>query len=1298
MRRSLSLKRFLTAATLLLISIACAKAQENTFTFNASATGEFAAAHATTDFSGYTQDTLKISGPLDGADIDAIKTLVTASTFTSLDLSGAQITAEGSYTYNGSIKYQMKADRIARYMFWSQKKLESIVLPQGVTHIETSAFADCSNLTSVTLNEALTDIGQSAFQSSGIASITIPAAVDSIRANAFMYCYNIAPLFAGNSQLKYIGQEAFYNCYYLSSINLPNSITSMGSSVFGACFSLETANIPTSMTSIPAYLFSGCSILNAIEIPAGITTIENYAFEKCSSIESIVIPEGVTSIPNSCFSNCQSLSSITLPSTLETIGFSAFYYCKSLTGITLPASLRTINGSAFKNCSKLQSIEIPDSVTSVGNNAFASCTALREISLPTGITELLSDIFNKCTSLETVELPDGITSIGNNAFYDCHSLSSITIPAGVESIGQSVFNNCTSLVSIALPTAIKSIPYGLFSGCTNLATIEMADDITSVAQYAFYSCESITELDFSKALKSIGNYAFSGCTSLREIHLSPNLSSLGIAAFYYCRSLEEITLPDKLKTIPTQLFNGCSSLRRVSTAADLASIGNSAFHNCAALEEFCIPATVTSLGSSALYGCARITRVDFPATLTAIPDDVCQGCTSLTQVTIPATVTQIGSNAFDGCSTLADIVLPEKLTTIKYNAFRGTAISDITLPASVTSIGAAAFGECDNLVTFTVNEGCSSITGSPSAWSGCDKLTAIYLPSTITALYYGAFTGVPNLKELHVKMAEPIAPNGGSYSFGKENCTLYVPSGSAEAYKAHQYWKSRWTDIVEEEYGLASLPDAEWEILKQIPALTGGDNWTNKWVFAENKADCEMPYGVTISNGHIVSISLSGNNLQGELPYVAFSLPYLNALDLSNNRLDSELVISGKEQLPATAVCDSLRTLNISGNQLTGDLACVMAYAPNLTTLHASYNRIRDISEPLPVANLKYEGQDLSGIYTATYSELYALQCDPQDVPTVFTYYNKSNSTATSNIDDYNTYFYVNISDNPGNDNAWYMRLHKRTTGNSGVTYYSTSSWCNGLYNAPSGQTLFAGAGTAGNWNETHKFNIVLDYCMGDVNFDTQVNISDMQYTINYAMDPLYYNKYTPYNFFAANLADNDQAINVQDVVLNINMLLENGIKPSMAKRRNAAAEIADEEHEAMLYVEDGRLILSTTRPVAALDIALSSNDIKWSNELPAFSKATQGNRTIIYSLFGDQVAEGETVLGDFNGTVTDAMSVDIDGNEIRLLANGGYTSIEERKGENGKAKGETYDLQGRKLDKITKPGIYIIDGKKVRL
>lgn len=1185
-----------------------------------------------------------------------------------------------------NIPTSLKAIPESMFSGCSKLKLTDVTIPASVQSIGASAFSGCVQFTKIAIPEGVTALPSSVFNGcTFLSDITLPTTLTSIGSNAFVYCKYLESITLPNGLLS-IGYRAFQGCTGLKSVVLPDDATDLDNEVFSGCTALESITLPKNLTTLPASFLSGCTSLRHVKLPAGITALPDYLFQNCSVLQSVEMPDGITSF-----------------------GHYTFAGCSSLTGITLPASLKTINNYAFYNCKGLQSIEIPNSVTSLGSNMFSGCSSLKVVSLSSAITELPGSIFNNCSSLETIVLPAGITTIGNNAFEGCSSLTGVSMPLGLESIGQSVFYGCSSLTSIVLPSAIKSIPYGLFYNCTNLSSIEMGDDITSIGQNAFYGCKSITRLDFSGALESTGNYAFAYCTSLREVLLSPNLTSLGSSAFSNCTSLEEISLPGSLKVIPSSLFSNCSSLKTVNAAADLISIGTSAFYDCAVLEGFNIPATVTSLGSSAFRGCARITRIDFPTTLTAIPDDVCQNCTSLTQVTIPATVTQIGSNAFNGCTSLANILLPENLATIKYSAFRSTAISDITLPASVTSIGAAAFANCDNLVTFTVNEGCTSITGSPSAWDGCDNLTALYLPSTITKLFYYTFQNIPNIKEVHVKMSAPINPSDGYYNFGKSGCKLYVPVGSADAYKAHQYWKNNWAEIVEEEYGLASLPDAEFEILKQLPTLTGGENWRNKWVFAENKADCEMPYGVTVSKGHIVSIMLSNNNLQGELPYVVFSLPYLNTLDISNNSLIGELTAYDKDQRPVATVCDSLRTLNISGNQFTGDLACVMAYAPNLTSLNASYNKIRDISNPLPVYTLEFHGQDLRDIYTVNYSDIFNLKGDPQSaVPTVFTYSNKSNSTASANIDTYNNYFYLVISDawNVNSSGYWYGSMTKRLdNANNSMGYYSYDSWCDGWYTKPLGETLNAGVKTSTNrWNDHHRFNVVMDCRPGDVNFDAQLNITDMQRTLNYALDSTYYNRYTPFNFTAANLIATDRTINVQDVVANINLLLDSGVTPKFAKGNRSKDTAQDEEPEAVLYVKDGRLMLNTTRPVAALDLLLTGENVKWSSAVDAFSKKSKGNRTIVYSLFGDEIMEGETVIAELDGDIDDAMIVDIDGNEIRLnVIKGNYdgtTAIEGAQAADD-SNAAVFDLQGRKVaerfDRNTlKPGIYIVNGKKV--
>jgi len=1023
----------------------------------------------------------------------------------------------------------------------------------------------------------------------------------------------------------------------------------------------------------------------------------------------IAIPEGVTALPSSVFKGCTFLSDITLPTTLTSIGSIVFQNCKYLESITLPSGLLSIGSGAFWGCIGLKSIVLPDNVTNIDVNTFKGCTALESITLPKNLATLPANFLEECTSLKYVKIPDGVTALPANMFYNCSALQTVDMPDGITSFGSQCFSGCSSLKDFDFPSSLNTIGSYAFDGCKTLTAVNIPAGVSNLATATFRDCVALQSVELPDALVSIGNYCFENCTSLAGIELPAGLTTLGTHALSKCTSLTQVTIPADIKSISDYLFYGCTALESVVYAPDITSIGSYSFYDCRSLKQFAIPQTVTSVGSAAFRGCAKITSITIPEGIKAVPDYFCYGCTSLADVTLPSTITSIGLQSFYNCASLHEIKLPEGLATIGVSAFAYTALDKVSMPSTVRTINGHAFANCDNLSTFTVNEGVTAISDYSSIWEGCDNLFVLYLPSTITSLNYNTI-GYTNIKEVHLKATVP--PMVSSYNVGKSGATLYVPVGTAEAYKAANYWGG-WDAIVEEAYTLAGLPEKEWNILKHIPALTGGENWKTKWVLGATPEETEPLEGVTIRNGHIYSIVLGNNNLTGPLPHVVFALDSLNTLSLQNNNLSGNIRMDYEDDTfdyaNLSLCCDSLKRLDISGNKLTGDLYDIMAYAPNLKTLKASYNKIRDISNSLPVYTLEFYGQDLRDIYTVNYSDIFNLKGDPQSaVPTVFTYSNKSNSTASANIDTYDNYFSLVISDawNVNSSGYWYGSMTKRLdNANSSMGYFSYDSWCDGWYTKPLGETLNAGVkvGT-GRWNDYHRFNVVMDCRPGDVNFDAQLNITDMQRTLNYALDSTYYNRYTPFNFTAANLIATDRTINVQDVVANINLLLDSGVTPKLAKGNRSKDTAQDEEPEAVLYVKDGRLMLCTTRPVAALDLLLTGENVKWSPAVDAFSKKSKGNRTIVYSLFGDEIMEGETVIAELDGDIDDAMIVDIDGNEIRLnVIKGNYdgtTAIEGAQAADD-SNAAVFDLQGRKVaerfDRNTlKPGIYIVNGKKV--
>ena len=394
--------------------------------------------------------------------------------------------------------------KIGGYTFDGFDQLVELNLPDSIVSIGARAFRDCSSLRSVKLPAHLKVISESMFsQCKALEQVQMPEDLERIEGYAFLDCLNIKSVTLPD-RVNYIADDAFESeefdesglhysiTNYITNVNdctvsakdwdgkldIPSSVCHEGrtfvvnSMDFYSCKGLTSVRIPDTISSIPDCAFADCKSLREIEIPSSVSTIGAEAFRGCEGLRSIELPDAVTEIAEGLFNGCWRLRKVRFGSNVTTIGEGAFKDCEFLQHLPLPNSVRQIERSAFENCKNLVDLGKPSSLEYVGLYALDNTAMLLMQDGPVYVGNALCGFSGSMPDHACLEVREGTTTVAEAALRGYGHLESIIFPESLKTIGYEAFNECRNLKNIHLPKSLKLIEDGAFDW-SNVEEVEV---------------------------------------------------------------------------------------------------------------------------------------------------------------------------------------------------------------------------------------------------------------------------------------------------------------------------------------------------------------------------------------------------------------------------------------------------------------------------------------------------------------------------------------------------------------------------------------------------------------------------------------------------------------------------------------------------------------------------------------------------------------------------------------------------------------------------------------------------------
>ena len=640
--------------------------------------------------------------------------------------------------------------RIGNGAFANAIGMTSVTLPSTLERIGDSAFANCTSLADVTIPYGVREIGKRPFLNTIITGLALPDSIIKLDGNiAAGALFDLGNALADSSHFLVTEDGAVYNrdqtrlysCPTRTegTLNLPESLTEIGTDAFFGCFRLTYLNIPANVSLIGEAAFNVSGLWPGLDAPESSAKLQNVYFEgSAPSAAEDIFSGAPETLVNYAFSDDPNWTNPWKGRPMTVIPddakppvlagkdeFGIIWYYRIREGFVeicnedangnpiAAISPKSTSGQTYEDKDlglKQTALRIPKSingfaVTKIGDSAFDGCEGLTSIGIPGSVTEIGDHAFRGCKALKSVDLWDNVpweTAQGH-----------INLPYGVNKIGYHAFEG-VQLQALSLPDTVTELCGNPAAGCANLTTIEV-----SSANPKFTVLDGVL---YDKRKNIL--LAVPAVLNVTALSIAESVTKIGPEALSGCKNLDAVVLPEKLSAIGDLAFSGCNALFELLIPASVKAIGTAAFADCTALSQVVFDGSEPTAPDDIFNGSANVSVFGYAADGWSGSEWKGRPLTLLQGKHDPTVLSQTIGNV-----TWRYSLAPDGALIVGADGATGNVIIPRLLGGEpVQSVAPAAFDACRGITGFSVERGCITLMEKNGALYSADGKTLIRVP------------------------------------------------------------------------------------------------------------------------------------------------------------------------------------------------------------------------------------------------------------------------------------------------------------------------------------------------------------------------------------------------------------------------------------------------------------------------------------------------------------------------------------------------------------------------------------------